>query len=86
MYDFFAWSRANDSIDVAKEIAVQQKAQQKKPEKQKTVQYKVGDKVRVTVGLLAGKRGVIESLDGKKAKVSVGLMSMHVALNDLTAG
>ena len=87
MYDFFAWSRANDSIDVAKEIAVQQKAQQKKAEKQKTVQYRVGDKVRVTVGLLAGKRGVIESLDGKgKAKVSVGLMSMHVALNDLTAG
>ena len=79
LYQFFAWSRDNDSIDVAKEIEVQKKVQ-----REKASQHKVGDKVRITTGLLAGKRGVIESLDGKgKAKVSVGLMSMQVATTDL---
>ena len=79
LYKFFAWSRDNDSIDVAKEIEVQKKVQ-----REKASQHKVGDKVRITTGLLAGKRGIIESLDGKgKAKVSVGLMSMQVATTDL---
>ena len=79
LYKFFAWSRENDSIDVAKEIEVQKKVQ-----REKASQHKVGDKVRITTGLLAGKRGIIESLDGKgKAKVSVGLMSMQVATTDL---
>lgn len=78
-YRFLAWSHENDSIDVTKEIETQRKAKQEKAAK-----YQVGDKVRIVTGLLAGKRGTIESLDGKgKAKVSVGLMSMQVATTDL---
>ena len=80
-YRFLAWSRDNDSIDVGKEIELQKKVKQ-----EKALKHQVGDKVRIVAGLLAGKRGVIDSLDGKgKAKVSVGLMSMQVSMSDLVA-
>lgn len=80
LYQFVAWSRSNDHIQVGQQIQ-KEKAEQRK----NATEYKSGDRVRVASGLFAGKVGSVQSIDTKaQVKVAVGKMSITVAANDLT--
>ena len=50
----------------------------------KAANFRAGDKVRITSGLLSGQIGIIENVDAKAmAKVAVGKMSVKVPGQDL---
>jgi transcription antitermination factor NusG len=79
LYQFIAWSRQNDQIQVGGQLQ-KVKAEQRK----NSTDFKIGDKVRVNGGLFAGKVGVISSIDTKQhVKVKVGPMSVNVPAQDL---
>lgn len=79
VYEFVAWTKGNDHIQVTQQIQ-----QQKQEQRKNATELKVGDKVRVSSGLFAGKTGSVQSIDTKaQVKVAVGKMSVTVAATDL---
>ena len=79
LYRSVAWARDNDFIGATHEIK-----REKQEKLKRAANFKPGDKVRITKGLLSGKVGVVESVDAKAvAKVSVGQMSLKVSGQDL---
>jgi hypothetical protein len=79
LYRFVAWSRANDSIDVNKQIK-----HEKEQKRRQAHSYREGDKVRIISGMFTGKLGVVETIDTKaKVKVRVGTMIIVVSGHDL---
>jgi hypothetical protein len=80
LYDFVAWTRANDQIQVAPQI---QKA--KIEQRKNSTEFKPGDKVKIAGGMFAGKVGNVQSIDTKaQVKVVVGKLSVNVAAADLS--
>jgi hypothetical protein len=80
VYRFLAWEKANDHIDVNKQLQ-----QQKAEKKRLALGFGPGDKVRIISGVFTGKLGVVQDIDAKaQVRVSVGKMSVVVSGNDLT--
>lgn len=79
LYQAIAWSKTNDCIGQGRAVK-KEKAEKIK----KASNFKAGDKVRITTGLLSGQIGIIENVDAKAmAKVAVGKMSVKVHGQDL---
>lgn len=80
LYRFVAWSKDNDHIEVAKQLAAA-KAEARK----QSVGYNPGDKARIMSGIFTGKVGVVQETDGKaNVKLLVGKMSVVVPGTELT--
>jgi hypothetical protein len=79
VYRMVSWSRENDFIGATHEIK-----REKQEKLKRAANFKPGDKVRITKGLLSGKIGIVESVDAKAvAKISIGTMSLKVSGQDL---
>ena len=77
VYQFVAWSRDNDFVSIKDQLQ-----KEKQAKRQKHLQPK--DRVRIVKGVLAGKTGVVQELDGKGgAKVLVGKMVVKVDADDV---
>jgi hypothetical protein len=77
VYRFIAWSRDNDYVSMKQVL-----------DKEKTVRRQKGlhkgDSVRVVRGLLAGKDGIVQDVDGKgQLKVLVGKMAVKLDAADV---
>jgi hypothetical protein len=79
LYQFAAWSKANDQIAFGEKIRAE-KAEQRK----NATSFRVGDKVRIAAGIFSGKVGVVSGIDSKaQVKVQVGAMAVTVPGSDL---
>ena len=80
IYRFLAWDKANDHIDVNKQIQ-----QEKAEKKRQALGFGPGDKVRIISGVFSGKLGIVQDIDAKaQVRVRVGKMSVVVSGGDLT--
>lgn len=77
LYKFIEWRRENDFMEVLKEIREHKKEQISKRLAPKS-------KVRITSGLWAGKKGIVENVDAKgKVKVLVGKITVQLNSGDV---
>ena len=78
-YDYIEWRRDNDHLEVFKEIQEKQKERRSKGLSPDT-------RVRVTGGLWAGKRGVVQDLDGRgQVRVLIGKITVSLKADDIIA-
>jgi transcription antitermination factor NusG len=77
LYEFIAWRRENDYLEVQKQIA---------EEKQKALSKGLsrGDRVRIIGGLWSGKQGSVQSTDARgKLKVLVGKITVTLEADEV---